>query len=86
MKGSIRISDEGGREEGKVSNTLQKLGGRPKEADLQASSRESCKQAQFTAQSTWKSQKWGMVLGSSGCGGQPEEEHHIRNQELQAQP
>ena len=75
---------KGDREEGKVSNTLQKLGGRTKEADLQASSGESCKQAQFTAQSPWKSQKWEMVPGSSGRGGRPKEEHHIRNQELQA--
>lgn len=86
MKGSIGISDEVGREEGKVSNTLRKLGGRPKEADSQASSGESCKQAQFTVQSPWKSQKWGMVPGSSGRGGRHEEEHHIRNQEPQAQP
>lgn len=47
MKGSIGISDEEGRE-GKVSNTLGSWEAEPRKQTPQASSRESCKQAQFT--------------------------------------
>lgn len=61
MKGSIGISDEEERE-GKVSNTLQKLGSRAKEADSQASSRRAANKPSSQVPGSLRSGGWCRAL------------------------